>query len=59
MVVLFIILLSFVHAFLILLRPRQNYSLDEPTNNDDPNNSWDLTERFYRNHYKSIICSTA
>jgi len=48
LVILFIILLSFAHAFLILLRLRQNYSLDEPTNNDDPNNPWDLTDKFYQ-----------
>ncbi len=46
LVVLFIILLSFSHAFMILLKPRRDYNLERPTNNDDPNNPWDLTDKF-------------
>ena len=48
LVVIFIILLSFAHAFLILLRPRGKYDLNDPTNNDDsdPNNPWGLTDKF-------------
>src|SRR5688572_4392872 len=33
LVVLFIILLSFAHAFFVLLRPKPDYTLNEPTNN--------------------------
>src|ERR1043165_4260422 len=47
--VLLIILVSFAHAFLILLRPRNVYSLDSPPeNNNDPNNPWSLTESYYQ-----------
>ncbi|CAG8483535.1 3153_t:CDS:2 [Funneliformis caledonium] len=47
LVILCIILLSFAHAFLILLQPRKVYSLDEPpANNDDPNNPWGLTDSY-------------
>ncbi len=47
-VVLFIILLSFAHAFFVLLRPKLDYTLNEPTNNDDPNNPWRLTDSYYQ-----------
>ncbi len=46
LVILFIILLSFAHAFLILLKPRQTYSLDVPTVNSDKNNPWKLTDQY-------------
>jgi len=48
LVVLFIILLSFAHAFLVLLKPRQDYSLDSslPPTNDDSNNPWKLTDSY-------------
>jgi len=46
LVVLLFILFSFAHGFFILLRPKFNYSLDEPTNNDDPNNPWNLTDSY-------------
>ncbi len=45
LVVVFIILMSFAHAFLIILRPR---SLSHfPTFNDDPNNPWNLGDVYY------------
>src|SRR6266498_3450793 len=44
LIVLLIILLSFAHAFWVLLKPNQNYDLDTPPpTNDDPNNPWSLT----------------
>ena len=47
LIVLLIILLSFTHAFWVLLRPKEGYSLDEPPlTDDDPNNPWDLTSSF-------------
>jgi len=46
LVVLFIIIVSFAHAFFVLLKPRLNYTLNEPTNNDDPNNPWNLTDSY-------------
>ena len=48
LIVLFLILVSFAHAFLILLKPRQVYSLNQspPPTNDDENNPWGLTESY-------------
>ncbi len=48
LVVLLVILVSFAHAFLILLKPREFYSLIKPppTNNNDPNNPWRLTDSY-------------
>ena len=45
--ILFIILISFAHAFFILLKPKHDYTLNEPTNNDDANNPWSLTDSYY------------
>src|SRR5436190_22978134 len=42
MVVLLIIVMSFGHAFYTLLSPKSDYSLQEYTSNDDPNNPWNL-----------------
>ncbi len=58
LVLLFIILLSFAHAFMILLKPREIYSLEEPTNNNDPNNPWDLTDKFNQIENGTITNST-
>jgi hypothetical protein len=46
LVILFIILISFAHAFYVLLRPQKSFSLNNPSNND-PNNPWSLTDVFY------------
>jgi hypothetical protein len=46
LVVLFIIIISFAHAFYILLLPRSNYSFDQYTNNSDPNNPWNMVLTF-------------
>ena len=35
-------MMSFAHAFYILLSPKQDFSLDTCTVNDDPNNPWNL-----------------
>ena len=45
---LFFILVCYAHAFFVLLKPRQTYSLDEPppVDNNDPNNPWKLTDKF-------------
>ncbi|POG78479.1 hypothetical protein GLOIN_2v1537213 [Rhizophagus irregularis DAOM 181602=DAOM 197198] len=48
LVVLFIIIISFAHAFYILLVPRSQFSFDEPTNNDDPNNPWNIASSYYQ-----------
>ncbi len=50
LVVLFFILVSFAHAFFVLLKPSFKYPLNEPMINDDPNNPWNLT-----NSYKTIL----
>jgi len=39
---------------LVLLKPRQIYSLYEPTNNDDPNNPWNLTDKFYQIENRTV-----
>ncbi|PKC61662.1 hypothetical protein RhiirA1_466208 [Rhizophagus irregularis] len=46
LIILFIIIISFAHTFFILLRPRQEYSLEQPTINDDPNNPWNLNTTY-------------
>jgi hypothetical protein len=48
LLVLLIIILSFAHAFYILLMPRSQFSLEEPINNNDPNNPWNLTSTYNR-----------
>jgi hypothetical protein len=48
LVVLFIIIISFAHTFYILLSPKLNFSLEENTNNDDPNNPWNITPSYYQ-----------
>ncbi|CAJ0906828.1 9939_t:CDS:2 [Entrophospora sp. SA101] len=47
LVILFIIILSFSHAFYIILRPSQYFTIDEPTVNDDPNNPWNLVDKYF------------
>ena len=47
LVILCIIILSFSHAFYILLRPNQSFTVDTPTFNNDPNNPWNLATKFY------------
>ncbi|PKY61887.1 hypothetical protein RhiirA4_487491, partial [Rhizophagus irregularis] len=44
LLVLFIIIISFAHAFYILLSPKSEISLEQynTNNNDDPNNPWNL-----------------
>jgi hypothetical protein len=46
LVLLFIIIISFAHAFYILLLPRSNYSFDQYTNNTDPNNPWNIANTY-------------
>src|SRR5688572_5168279 len=54
---LIVMIFSFAHAFYILLRPKENYSLDEPTNNDDPNNPWNLVPGYYQTFENGTITS--
>jgi hypothetical protein len=46
LVVLLIIIISFAHAFYILLLPRSDYSFDQYTNNTDPNNPWNIVNTY-------------
>jgi hypothetical protein len=46
LVVLFFILLGFGLAFFTLLRPTKDFSLDQPTLNDDKNNPWNLVTKY-------------
>ncbi|CAI2190152.1 9371_t:CDS:2, partial [Funneliformis geosporum] len=48
LIILFIILLSFAHAFWILLQPREDFDINVPPldNNTDPNNPWKLTDKY-------------
>ncbi|PKY60749.1 hypothetical protein RhiirA4_484823 [Rhizophagus irregularis] len=46
LVVLLIIIISFAHAFYILLSPRSQFSFEERTNNDDPYNPWNIASTY-------------
>jgi hypothetical protein len=46
LVVLFIIVISFAHAFYILLSPKSEFSTEEYTSNDDPNNPWNIANTY-------------
>ncbi|EXX66833.1 hypothetical protein RirG_120010 [Rhizophagus irregularis DAOM 197198w] len=39
-------ILVFAHAFFILLSPKSEFSLKQYTNNDDPNNPWNLAPSY-------------
>ena len=54
---LILIFVAFAHAFFILLRPKSVYSIDEPTNNDDPNNPWNLVPKYYQTLDNGTITS--
>ncbi|CAJ0839494.1 506_t:CDS:2, partial [Entrophospora sp. SA101] len=48
LMILFLIILSFAHAFYMLLKPSQDYTLDSPIfNKNDPNNPWNLTSKYF------------
>ena len=38
--------MGFAHAFYILLSPKPDFSFDNPTNTDDPNNPWNLVPTY-------------
>ncbi|PKC73251.1 hypothetical protein RhiirA1_389068 [Rhizophagus irregularis] len=48
LVVLFIIIISFAHTFYILLSPKFDFSFKNNTNNDDPNNPWNIASAYYQ-----------
>ena len=41
-----IMMMSFAHAFYILLSPKLDYTLDKHTINKDPNNPWNLASTY-------------
>ena len=47
-------MLSFAHAFYILLSPTLPYSLSDRTINDDPNNPWNLVTTYQTYEGNSI-----
>ncbi|CAJ0837566.1 6943_t:CDS:2 [Entrophospora sp. SA101] len=47
LIIIFIIILSFSHAFYLLLKPSQDVTTDIPFLNDDPNNPWNLVNKYY------------
>ena len=59
LIVLFIIVLSFSHAFWVILTPEQEYDLDVPIMNDDPNNPWSLTASYNQVENGDITPNTA
>lgn len=46
LMILLLIILSFAHAFHLLLKPSQIFALDTLTINDDPNNPWNLVNKY-------------
>jgi len=46
--ILFLIIISFAHAFIILLEPKSPFSEDDLGNLTDPNNPWSLTDKYYQ-----------
>src|SRR5438067_5990697 len=44
--ILLIIIISFAHAFYILLSPKSEYSFKEPKFNNDANNPWSMTPTY-------------
>ncbi|CAI2193712.1 49_t:CDS:2, partial [Funneliformis geosporum] len=44
--ILFFIIIGFAHAFYIILTPEQSYDLDEPFQNSDSNNPWNLVSKY-------------
>jgi hypothetical protein len=52
---LFFIILGFAHAFFILLRSSENFSLDQPAFNDDKNNPWNLATKYNSVNSDGII----
>ncbi|PKC71621.1 hypothetical protein RhiirA1_453319 [Rhizophagus irregularis] len=46
LIILFILIISFAHAFFILLSPDSDFSFEKRTNNNDPNNPWNLASTY-------------
>ncbi|CAI2169979.1 17917_t:CDS:2 [Funneliformis geosporum] len=46
LLILFLILIGFAHAFYIILTPNGIYDMNHPVMNDDPNNPWNLVDKY-------------
>ena len=46
LLILFLIIFGFAHAFFILLRSTEDFSFDNPAPSDDKNNPWNLANTF-------------
>ncbi|CAI2186409.1 6855_t:CDS:2 [Funneliformis geosporum] len=46
LLILFLILIGFAHAFYIILTPNEIYDMNRPVMNDDPNNPWNLVDKY-------------
>ena len=59
LIILFCIIFGFAHAFFILLRSTENFSLDNPAFNDDNNNQWNLATKYNSINSDNSINSNA
>ncbi|CAJ0878828.1 10250_t:CDS:2 [Entrophospora sp. SA101] len=57
LIIILIIILSFSHAFFLLLKPIQNVALDNPNLNNDPNNPWNLVNKYYTYFASNSSCN--
>src|SRR2546423_104611 len=55
----FLTIISFAHAFLVLLRPKFKFSENSQGDLNDPNNPWVLTERYHQMLEDGTINSNA
>ncbi|CAG8559776.1 5226_t:CDS:2, partial [Funneliformis caledonium] len=46
LLILFLFLIGFAHAFYIILTPNEIYDMNHPVKNDDPNNPWNLVDQY-------------
>src|ERR1044071_7011469 len=59
LLILFLTVISFAHAFLVLLRPKFEFSENSQGDLNDPNNPWVLTERYHQMLEDGTINSNA
>ncbi|PKC75178.1 hypothetical protein RhiirA1_528991 [Rhizophagus irregularis] len=58
LLLIFIIVISFTHAFFILLSPRSDFSFNNVSNNNDPNNPWNLASTYNQMFDNGTISSS-
>ncbi|CAG8498060.1 883_t:CDS:2 [Funneliformis caledonium] len=59
LLILLLIIIGFAHAFFIILTPKEDYNLIVPSNNDDPNNPWNLVTKYQSVSNGKILSETA